>query len=249
MSGPTTTHFGFTDIPFSEKVGRVREVFDSVADKYDLMNDLMSLGVHRAWKQFAVRRLRINPGDRLLDVAGGTGDIARLMHKRLAGQGEVTIFDINGSMLRRGREKLTNQGIVSGIEWVQGNAEELPFPDNTFHTVTIAFGIRNVTQIENAIKEMVRVLRPGGQFLCLEFSKLALPYLQPAYDTYSFNILPEIGHYVTKDRDSYQYLVESIRRFPNQESLKTLLEEGGLHGVRYHNLSLGVAAIHFGRKV
>lgn len=249
MSGPSTTHFGFTDIPFTEKVGRVRQVFDSVADKYDLMNDLMSLGVHRLWKKFAVRRLRINPGDRLLDVAGGTGDIANLMHKRLAGEGDVTVYDINGNMLLQGREKLTNQGMVSGLEWVQGNAEELPFPDNTFHTVTIGFGIRNVTQIEVAFSEMVRVLRPGGQFLCLEFSKLALPYLQPAYDLYSFNILPEIGHYVVNDRDSYQYLVESIRRFPDQETLKEMLEGCGLHGVRYHNLSLGVAAIHFGRKV
>jgi demethylmenaquinone methyltransferase / 2-methoxy-6-polyprenyl-1,4-benzoquinol methylase len=249
MSGSSTTHFGFTDIPFTDKVGRVREVFDSVSDKYDLMNDLMSLGVHRLWKQFAVRRLRINPGDRILDVAGGTGDLARLMHQRLDGQGDVTIYDINGSMLRRGREKLTDLGLVSGIEWVQGNAEELPFPDNTFHTATIGFGIRNVTQIEVAIKEMARVLRPGGQFLCLEFSKLALPFLQPAYDAYSFKILPEIGHYITQDRDSYQYLVESIRRFPDQETLKSMLEDSGLHGVRYHNLSMGVAAIHFGRKV
>jgi demethylmenaquinone methyltransferase / 2-methoxy-6-polyprenyl-1,4-benzoquinol methylase len=249
MSGSSTTHFGFTDIPFNEKVGRVREVFDSVSDKYDLMNDMMSLGVHRLWKQFAVRRLRINPGDRLLDVAGGTGDLARLMHPRLDGQGDVTIYDINGSMLDIGREKLTNLGMVSGVEWVQGNAEELPFPDNTFHTITIGFGIRNVTQIETAIQEMVRVLRPGGQFLCLEFSKLALPILQPAYDAYSFKILPEIGHYITQDRDSYQYLVESIRRFPDQETFKTMLEDNGLYGVRYHNLSLGIAAIHFGRKV
>jgi demethylmenaquinone methyltransferase / 2-methoxy-6-polyprenyl-1,4-benzoquinol methylase len=249
MAGSSTTHFGFTDIPFADKVGRVREVFDSVADKYDLMNDLMSVGVHRLWKQYAIRRLRINPGDRILDVAGGTGDLARLMHKRLDGEGDVTIYDINGSMLNRGREKLTDLGMVGGIEYVQGNAEELPFPDNSFHTVTIGFGIRNVTQIDVAIKEMVRVLRPGGQFLCLEFSKLAVPALQPIYDTYSFKILPEIGHYVTQDRDSYQYLVESIRRFPNQESFKTMLEDGGLHGVRYHNLSLGVAAIHFGRKV
>ncbi len=249
MSGPSTTHFGFTDIPFHEKVGRVREVFDSVADKYDLMNDLMSFGVHRLWKQFAVRRLRINPGDRLLDVAGGTGDLARLMHPRLEGRGDVTIYDINANMLDTGREKLTNQGMVAGVEWVQGNAEELPFPDNTFHTVTIGFGIRNVTQIDAAFREMVRVMRPGGQFLCLEFSKLAVPMLQPVYDTYSFKILPEIGHYVTQDRDSYQYLVESIRRFPEQEELKSMLEECGLHGVRFHNLSLGVAAIHFGRKV
>lgn len=249
MPRPTTTSFGFTDVPFEEKVERVREVFDSVANKYDLMNDIMSFGVHRIWKQFAIRRLRISPGDQLLDVAGGTGDLAKLMHRRLEGRGNIVICDINNAMLNQGREKLTDQGIVSGLEWVQGNAEELPFPDNHFHAITIGFGIRNVTQIDVAAREMVRVLRPGGQFLCLEFSKLAVPFLQPVYDAYSFNILPEIGHYVTQDRDSYQYLVESIRRFPDQEGLKTLLEKSGLHGIRYHNLSMGVAAIHIGRKV
>ncbi len=249
MTESATTHFGFSEIPFADKVNRVGQVFDSVAGKYDLMNDLMSLGIHRLWKRFAVRRLRIKPGQRILDVAGGTGDLACLMHDRLQGDGSVVVYDINASMLDQGRERLTDDGYVSGVEWVQGNAEDLPFPDNTFHVATIGFGIRNVTQIDAAFREMVRVLRPGGQLLCLEFSHIAIPFLEPFYEAYSFKVLPEIGHWVAKDRDAYQYLVESIRRFPDQEDLKELLQECGLGGVRYHNLSNGVAAVHVGRKV
>ena len=249
MTGPSTTSFGFSEVPFSEKVTKVREVFDSVSDSYDLMNDLMSLGSHRIWKRFAIRRLRIRPGDHLLDVAGGTGDLARLMHPHLDGRGSVTVYDINASMLDKGRARLTDTGLVEGMRWVQGNAEEIPFPDNHFHVVTIGFGIRNVTQIETAFREMLRVLRPGGQLLCLEFSKLAIPFLEPLYEAYSFKVLPELGHWVAKDRDAYQYLVESIRQFPDQKTLKALLEKCGLFGVRYHNLSAGVAAVHIGRKV
>lgn len=249
MTGPSTTHFGFSEIPLTEKVGKVKEIFDSVAKNYDLMNDLMSLGVHRLWKRYAIRRLRLRPGNRLLDVAGGTGDLARLMHKQLDGQGEIVIYDINAAMLEQGRIRLTDEGCVSGIQWVQGNAEQLPFPDHHFHAVTIGFGIRNVTQIETALREVVRVLRPGGQFMCLEFSQIALPLLRPIYETYSFNVLPEIGHWVAKDRDAYQYLVESIRRFPDQERFKSMLEEAGLYQVRYHNLTGGVAAVHIGYKV
>lgn len=249
MTDSATTHFGFSEIPFSNKVDKVREVFDSVAGNYDLMNDLMSLGIHRLWKRFAIRRLRIKPGHRILDVAGGTGDLARLMHARLGGDGTVLIYDINANMLAEGRRRMADEGRLAGMQWAQGNAEELPFPDNTFHSVTIGFGIRNVTQIDAAFREMVRVLRPGGQLLCLEFSHLTIPLLQSLYDAYSFNVLPELGHWVAKDRDAYQYLAESIRRFPDQKAIKALLEACGLSGVRYHNLNAGIAAVHFGRKV
>ncbi|HIJ85112.1 MAG TPA: class I SAM-dependent methyltransferase, partial [Magnetococcales bacterium] len=218
-------------------------------DKYDLMNDLMSLGIHRLWKRYAIRRLRIRPGQQILDVAGGTGDLTRLMYPHLQGNGRIVVYDINDKMLNLGRSRMTDRGIVSGVEWIQGNAEELPFPSNTFHIASIGFGIRNVTQIEGAIQEMVRVLQPGGEFLCLEFSKMAVSMLQPLYDAYSFNVLPELGHWVANDRDSYQYLVESIRRFPDQQTFATLLQDHGLSGVRYHNLSGGIAAVHHGWKV
>lgn len=244
-----TTHFGFRDIPVGQKVQRVREVFDSVADNYDLMNDLMSLGVHRLWKRSAVGRLRVRSGDAVLDLAGGTGDLARLTLDRMRGEGRVVICDINGAMLEVGRRRLTDAGLVAGLEWVQGNAERLPFADHSFQAVTIGFGIRNVTHMEAAFAEMLRVLRPGGQLMCLEFSHLAIPWLQPLYDAYSFKVLPEVGHWVAKDRDSYQYLVESIRRFPDQEGLKAMLEGVGFHQVSWHNLSAGIAAIHLGYKV
>lgn len=249
MTDQATTHFGFSEIPMAEKVAKVGEIFDSVAGNYDLMNDLMSLGVHRLWKQFAIRRLRIKPGQHILDVAGGTGDLAKLMHARLEGRGAVTVYDINAAMLDQGRQRMANEGRIQGLHWAQGNAEELPFPDNTFHAATVGFGIRNVTQMDAAFREMVRVLRPGGQLLCLEFSHMAISLLKPLYETYSFKVLPELGHWVAKDREAYQYLAESIRRFPNQETVKSLLEECGLFGVRYHNLSAGIAAVHLGRKV
>ncbi len=248
-SGSRTTHFGFSEIPMPEKVRRVGDVFDSVADSYDLMNDLMSLGIHRLWKRQAVRKLRLREGDRVLDVAGGTGDLARLMAPKVGDSGRVTIYDINANMLTHGRERFIDNGMLDDFDWVQGDAEQLPFPDNTFHACTIAFGIRNVTTIENAFREMLRVLRPGGTLLCLEFSEVAISYLRPLYDAYSFNVLPQIGEWVAKDRDAYQYLVESIRQFPNQERLKEILETCGFYGVRYINLSAGIAAIHIGQKV
>lgn len=249
MTSDSTTHFGFSEIPLNEKMARVRQVFDSVVDKYDLMNDLMSVGIHRLWKRYAMRRLRIRPGHTILDVAGGTGDLTRLMHPRLEGQGRIVVYDINDNMLDRGRTRLTDLGIVAGVEWIQGNAEELPFASNTFNIATIGFGIRNVTQIESALGEIVRVLRPGGEFLCLEFSKMSISMLQPLYDAYSFKVLPELGNWVAGDRDSYQYLVESIRRFPDQTTFATMLKDHGLSGVRFHNLSGGIAAVHHGWKV
>ncbi|MBF0296030.1 MAG: bifunctional demethylmenaquinone methyltransferase/2-methoxy-6-polyprenyl-1,4-benzoquinol methylase UbiE [Magnetococcales bacterium] len=249
MTGQSTTHFGFSEVPLNEKVHKVRQIFDSVAGNYDLMNDLMSLGVHRLWKRFAIRRLRLKPGQRLLDVAGGTGDLARLMQRELSGQGDIVIYDINAAMLEQGRNRLSDEGSLTGIRWVQGNAEQLPFPDHAFHAVTIGFGIRNVTQIDAALREMTRVLRPGGQFMCLEFSHVAIPFLRPIYEAYSFRVLPEIGHWVAKDRDAYQYLVESIRRFPDQEQFAAMLREAGLYQVRHHNLTGGIAAVHIGVKV
>ncbi|MBF0368465.1 MAG: bifunctional demethylmenaquinone methyltransferase/2-methoxy-6-polyprenyl-1,4-benzoquinol methylase UbiE [Magnetococcales bacterium] len=245
----STTHFGFNEIPIPEKIRRVREVFDSVADNYDLMNDLMSLGVHRLWKRYAAHKLRLRPGNRVLDVAGGTGDLTRLMSQAMDDQGRIVVYDLNDRMLNVGRERLTDAGMVSGIDWMQGNAESLPFADNSFHAVTIGFGIRNVTRIETAFREMVRVLRPGGTLMCLEFSHLTIPFLDPLYEAYSFKVLPELGHWVANDRESYQYLVESIRRFPDQEELKALLEKCGLFKVHYHNLSAGIAAVHLGYKV
>lgn len=244
-----STHFGFSEIPLQEKVYRVKEVFDSVVDRYDLMNDLMSLGTHRFWKWFAVHKLRLHPGDRVLDVAAGTGDLSKLCHARVGTEGRVVVCDINGRMLEKGRQLFVDKGLLQGFDWVQANAEHLPFPDHHFNAATIGFGIRNVTDIEAAAREMVRVLRPGGQFMCLEFSRVALPFLRPLYDMYSFNILPELGQWVASDRDSYQYLVESIRRFPPQEEFAELLERSGLGGVRYHNLSAGVVAVHTGYKV
>ncbi|MBF0621480.1 MAG: bifunctional demethylmenaquinone methyltransferase/2-methoxy-6-polyprenyl-1,4-benzoquinol methylase UbiE [Magnetococcales bacterium] len=247
--GSSTTHFGFRDIPIGDKVSEVRRVFDSVAGNYDLMNDLMSMGVHRFWKWYAVHKLNLHKGDRVLDVAAGTGDLSQLLSDKVGRDGHVCLFDINEPMLVQGRERLINKGLLEGASWVQGNAEVLPFADNSFQAVTIGFGIRNVTRIDEAVKEMVRTLRPGGQFLCLEFSQVVLPLFRSIYDTYSFKVLPEIGHYVAKDRDAYQYLVESIRRFPNQESYKKLLEDCGLYNVQYFNLSGGIAAIHMGYKV
>jgi len=237
-----TTHFGFKTVREDEKVELVRGVFDSVASKYDLMNDMMSLGIHRAWKNRLMSRLRPHAGQKLLDVGGGTGDIAfkYLEH----GGDDVTVFDINAEMLAVGRDRAIDKGVLNGIQWMQGNAEELPFADATFDAYTIAFCIRNVTHIDLALKEARRVLKPGGHFLCLEFSKVVQPGLSQIYDTYSFSILPKLGELIANDRDSYQYLAESIRRFPAQETFKTMIEDAGLDQVNYENLTGGVACIH-----
>lgn len=237
-----TTHFGFKTVREDEKVDMVRGVFDSVASKYDLMNDMMSLGIHRAWKNRLMDRLRPHAGQKLLDVGGGTGDIAFKSLER--GGDDVTVFDINHEMLAVGRDRAIDKGVLTGIEWMQGNAEELPFEDATFDAYTIAFCIRNVTHIDRALREAKRVLKPGGHFLCLEFSKVVQPGLSQIYDTYSFSILPKLGEIIARDRDSYQYLAESIRRFPDQETFKAMIIDAGLDLVSYENLTGGVACIH-----
>lgn len=241
--------FGFKDVHVDERQKLVGEVFSGVADKYDIMNDAMSLGVHRLWKRAFVRKAKLRPGMKCLDVAGGTGDIAMLMADRVGKKGDVTIFDINKSMLDVGAERVIDRGYVGNIDFVQGNAEDLPFEDETFDVATVSFGIRNVTRLEKAFGEMTRVVKTGGKVMCLEFSHPTNKLFSKVYDFLSFNVIPEIGNMVAKDRDSYQYLVESIRKFPDQEKLKGILESCGLYKVKYYNLTNGIAAIHIGHKV
>jgi demethylmenaquinone methyltransferase/2-methoxy-6-polyprenyl-1,4-benzoquinol methylase len=238
------TQFGYENVSADEKTRRVRGVFDSVAGKYDVMNDLMSVGMHRLWKRFAVDLIPIRPGQRVLDLAGGTGDMARLYAAKVGASGVVVHTDINHAMLSEGRDKLIDRGLA--LPTVQCNAEALPFADRAFDIVSIAFGLRNVTRKEHALAEMRRVLRPGGAALILEFSRVAAP-LAPAYDWYSFNILPRLGRLVANDEASYRYLAESIRVHPDQESLARLMEQAGFDRVEYHNLTAGVVAVHVGR--
>ncbi|MFN0316148.1 MAG: bifunctional demethylmenaquinone methyltransferase/2-methoxy-6-polyprenyl-1,4-benzoquinol methylase UbiE [Burkholderiales bacterium] len=241
-----TTHFGYEKVPESEKAGRVAKVFESVAGSYDVMNDIMSAGMHRLWKRFALALSGVREGGRVLDVASGTGDLAKLFSQRVGPLGQVVMTDINGAMLRRGRDRMLDAGIVAPA--LQCDAERLPFADSVFDCVSIAFGLRNVTHKELALKEMHRVLRPGGRLLVLEFSRVWKP-LQAAYDLYSFQVLPRLGQWVAKDAESYRYLAESIRMHPNQEALKAMLEEAGLREVQYFNLSAGVVAVHRGVKI
>ncbi|MGM0584792.1 MAG: bifunctional demethylmenaquinone methyltransferase/2-methoxy-6-polyprenyl-1,4-benzoquinol methylase UbiE [Pseudomonadota bacterium] len=241
-----TTHFGYQEVPEAEKAGRVQGVFRSVAARYDLMNDLMSGGVHRLWKDAVIDWMAPRSGMRLLDVAGGTGDIAFRFLRRVKGRGEVVVCDLTPDMLTEGRRRAEAQGFAAQLSWVAGDAMRLPFPDRSFDAYTIAFGIRNVTRPQDALAEAYRVLKPGGRFLCLEFSQVPEAGLQKLYDLYSFNVIPAMGRAVTGDRDSYQYLVESIRRFPDQETFAGMIREAGLGRVAYRNLSLGVAAIHSG---
>ncbi len=236
--------FGFQDVAPERKAGLVRGVFDSVAGKYDLMNDLMSLGIHRLWKAALIDWMAPQPGLDYLDVAGGTGDIAKLILERLSGKADMTILDVNASMLEKGRDRAIDNGWYRDVTWVVGDAERLPFPSNSFDVYTIAFGIRNVTHIESVIAEGHRVLRPGGRFMCLEFSTVTLPILSDLYDTYSFKVLPNLGHWVARDRDAYQYLAESIRRFPDQSTFVNLIASQGFSQIRFRNLSGGIAAIH-----
>ena len=242
-----TTHFGFRDVPVEEKAGHVRAVFDSVADNYDLMNDLMSFGIHRLWKRYAINMAGIRPGQRILDLAGGTGDLTRLMAPLTGPAGHVVLSDINAAMLNNGRSALLDHGISGNVSFALANAEQLPFPDNSFDLVTIAFGLRNVTDKQRALHAMQRVLRPGGRLLVLEFSRPA-PVLKPAYDFYSFSILPRLGRLVARDADSYRYLAESIRMHPDQQTLQGMLEQAGFEQCDYHNLSGGIVAIHRGYK-
>jgi demethylmenaquinone methyltransferase/2-methoxy-6-polyprenyl-1,4-benzoquinol methylase len=243
-----TTHFGFRDVAEDDKVRLVADVFHSVAGKYDLMNDVMSFGVHRLWKRFTIDQAGVRPGQRVLDLAGGTGDLAAQLASRVGPQGRVTLADINASMLDVGRARLLDKGVVGNVEFVQANAEHLPFPDDHFDCVTIAFGLRNVTHKETALAAMWRVLRPGGRVLVLEFSHPVIPGLDKIYDAYSFKLLPLMGRVIANDEDSYRYLAESIRRHPDQETLKGMMELAGFERVHYFNLSGGIVALHKGYK-
>jgi len=241
-----TTHFGYREVPVQEKSGLVREVFDSVAGKYDLMNDLMSLGIHRAWKRDFAANSGVRLGHKVLDLAGGTGDITALMSERVGTSGSVVLSDINEAMLGAGRRRLEDRGISGNISYALANAEKLPFDAGEFDAVTIAFGLRNVTDKDAALQEMYRVLRPGGKVLILEFSQVQPELLKKAYNSYSFGILPVLGKLVTGDGDSYRYLAESIRQHPPQEELTDMMREAGFDKVRYRNLSGGIVAIHSG---
>jgi demethylmenaquinone methyltransferase/2-methoxy-6-polyprenyl-1,4-benzoquinol methylase len=243
QSTPTETDFGFRRVAEADKARLVRGVFDGVAGRYDLMNDLMSAGVHRLWKSTLIDWLAPRPYMHLLDVAGGTGDIAQRFRER--GGGRVTVADINENMVRVGRERAATSGLAN-VDWVVGNAEALPLPDGTVDAVTIAFGIRNVTHIDRALAEMYRVLRPGGRFICLEFSHVVIPGLAQLYDAFSFNVIPRLGELVAGDAESYRYLVESIRKFPEQERFAGMLRDAGLERVQVRNLSGGIAALHSG---
>ena len=243
-----TTHFGYQDVPEQEKEGLVAGVFHSVADSYDVMNDLMSMGIHRLWKRFTIEQSAVRPGYSVLDIAGGTGDMARKFARIVGSEGRVVLADINASMLRVGRDRLIDQGIVGNMEFVQANAECLPFPDNTFDCITISFGLRNVTNKDAALSSMFRVLKPGGRLLVLEFSKTKNRLLTKAYDTYSFTLLPLMGKLVAGDSESYQYLAESIRMHPDQETLKKMMETAGFVNTTYHNMTGGIVALHKGVK-
>ncbi len=242
---PEHTHFGYETVPVSEKSRRVRDVFDSVADRYDVMNDLMSGGLHRLWKRFTIEQAAVRPGQLVLDLAGGTGDLARAFARRVGERGHVVLADINAGMLERGRSRLIDAGVAGNFSAVQVDAEALPFTPCSFDCVTMAFGLRNVTDKERALRSIFGVLKPGGKALILEFSK-PLAALKPAYDFYSFNVLPALGRLVADDEASYRYLAESIRMHPDQQTLLDMMEAAGLERCRYHNLAGGIVALHVG---
>lgn len=243
------THFGFQQVPPEEKARRVAGVFDSVANRYDLMNDLMSLGIHRWWKRFTVEVSGVRSGQRVLDLAGGTGDLAARFARKVGAEGLVVLADINMSMLSVGRSRLIDRGLVGNIAYVQADAERLPFPTGSFHCVSIAFGLRNVTDKARALASMHGVLRPGGQALILEFSHPTAPGLQPIYDLYSFNVLPLLGRLIANDAESYRYLAESIRMHPDQETLKHMMQDAGFERCDYLNLNGGIVALHRGYRL
>jgi demethylmenaquinone methyltransferase/2-methoxy-6-polyprenyl-1,4-benzoquinol methylase len=248
MKEQETTHFGYQTVAAGEKAGKVADVFHSVAAKYDIMNDLMSGGIHRLWKQFTIEASCARKGHKILDIAGGTGDLAAKFSKIVGSNGQVILADINNSMLNVGRDKLTDKGIVGNIDYVQANAEELPFPDDYFDCITIAFGLRNVTDKDKALRSMYRILKPGGRLLVLEFSKPNNALLEKVYDQYSFKVLPKVGKLVADDAESYQYLAESIRMHPNQETLKQMMSDAGFDQCSYHNMTGGIVALHKGLK-
>jgi len=243
-----TTHFGYQDVAVEEKATKVGEVFHSVANKYDIMNDLMSGGVHRLWKRYTINKAAAKRGDTILDLAGGTGDLAAKFTRIVGSTGKVVLSDINSSMLQQGRERLTNMGIAGNIEYVQADAEDLPFDDNHFNLVTMAFGLRNVTDKEKALRSIFRTIKPGGKLMVLEFSKPVVPGLNTIYDQYSFKVLPLVGKIVVNDADSYRYLAESIRMHPDQETLKGMMQDAGFERVSYHNMTGGIVALHTGYK-
>ncbi|MEK7679220.1 MAG: bifunctional demethylmenaquinone methyltransferase/2-methoxy-6-polyprenyl-1,4-benzoquinol methylase UbiE [Deltaproteobacteria bacterium] len=249
MDEKKTVHFGSRLVPEDERQARVNEIFDSVANRYDLMNDLMSLGMHRLWKRLVALETGLKQGESAIDVAGGTADIAMLLARRVKDAGRVVVYDINREMLKVGKDKCVDAGFLRNIRFVQGNAEEISFPDNTFHAATIGFGIRNVTRLGAAFKEMARIVKPGGRVICLEFSHVKNPVLAKLYDFYSFSVIPAIGEAVTGNREAYVYLPESIRKFPAQGELKKIMEDAGLYRVRYTDILSGIAAMHTGTKV
>lgn len=249
MTNENTTHFGFKQVRKEDKVQLVRGVFDSVAGKYDIMNDLMSFGIHRIWKRVAVQLSNVRSGESVLDLAGGTGDLTILFEKRVGKKGQVVLADINAEMLRNGRDRLIDQGLIGNTRFAQVNAECLPFADNSFDCVCIGFGLRNVTDKDAALRSMYRVLKPGGRVIVLEFSHPTDKLTEKVYDFYSFNLMPKIGRLVAKDEDSYRYLAESIRMHPKQDELKKMMENAGLERCQYFNLSQGIVAVHRGYKI
>ena len=248
MSDKDTTHFGYREVDKDAKASMVADVFHSVAARYDLMNDLMSGGIHRIWKRFTIEVSAVRRGDAVLDIAGGTGDLAAKFSDIVGAQGQVVLADINESMLQVGRDKLLDTGHLGNIEFVQADAQYLPFPDDSFDCITIAFGLRNVTDKDLALRSMLRVLKPGGRLLVLEFSKPRNELLSKAYDTYSFRVLPLMGRLVANDSDSYQYLAESIRMHPDQDTLKDMMEDAGFSRCEYHDMTGGIVALHKGIK-
>jgi demethylmenaquinone methyltransferase/2-methoxy-6-polyprenyl-1,4-benzoquinol methylase len=247
-SSEKTTNFGYEQVAEADKADRVRDVFDSVAARYDIMNDVMSLGIHRLWKWFTINLAGVKEGALVLDVAAGSGDLSRKFAERVGPRGRVIVTDINGTMLEEGRRRLTDAGLVGNLDFVQADAERLPFPDNYFDRICIGFGLRNVTHKEAALESMCACLKPGGRLLVLEFSKPVSPLLKTLYDTWSFNVIPRLGEAITGARESYEYLVESIRVHPGQEELKQMMRSAGFDEVHYNNLSGGIVAVHIGHK-
>lgn len=249
MTNENTAHFGFEQVATKDKVRKVRSVFDSVASNYDVMNDLMSFGIHRIWKKVAIQLANVRNGNQILDLAGGTGDLTTLFEKRVGKEGSIVLADINSEMLRTGRDRLIDRGLVGNIRYTQVNAECLPFADNSFDCVCIAFGLRNVTDKDAALRSMYRVLKPGGHIIILEFSYPSNEITKKVYDFYSFKLLPKIGGFVAKDEDSYRYLAESIRMHPKQDDLKQMMENAGIERCEYFNMSQGIVAVHRGYKI